>query len=230
MVSYGSIRRESADENVPEEGDQIEIRLETKSRDVWQLAIVSFLVFVSFIIITAKYSRPTTSNQYLTPMPMPCAPGVVRTGSQLQFSAWAPAEVPGLKLPLYWTQPLDEPDDTVEHAVIVQHGNLRNANDYFCGAVNSLLSLDLPAYRLQSYVIIAPLFLGDSDVCWDAATGQRGNVQLSNGSSCGYPVWSSEGWKDGHLPLNLGALPLDPAQRPPLFSYEAFNIVLRALS
>eukprot|EP01031_Cornospumella_fuschlensis_P044027 gene44027-53822_t len=203
MASYGSIRRMDDDDTLIREGELGFVPLATKPKDILYTSCLSLIVFAVFLILTSKGSTPTHSVQFRTPMPMPCSPGAAHTDSQLQFSAWSPREMPGLQLPLYWTQPLDEPDDTVEHAVIVQHGNLRNANDYFCGAVNSLLSLDLPASRLQSYIIVAPLFLGETDICWDAVTGQRGSVQLSNSSSCGYPVWSSEGWKDGHLPMNL---------------------------
>ena len=140
--------------------------------------------------------------------------------SQLPLQTWIP---PGkdIRIPMYSTHNLNEIGSRKIHsAIIVQHGNLRNANDYFCGAVNSLLESGVSFELMQSTLIIAPFFPIQNDICWDQLT----NIPrpITDGVNCGYPIWSNEGWKDGHASLT-------PGTGTPIFSYDAFNVLITHL-
>lgn len=128
---------------------------------------------------------------------------------------------------------------------------MRNANDYFCGAVHSLQETiqqalieshrksgktgtsndretnnnnkgnshiraevtplatsnsstvytekrkNIASNDPNSYLIVAPQFLSDSDICWHPLTGQLMTVNSASDITCGFNVWTAEGWKDG---------------------------------
>ena len=140
--------------------------------------------------------------------------------SQLSLETWTPPEK-DIRIPMYTTHNLNKVGSRKIHAaVIVQHGDLRNANDDFCAAVNSLLESGVSSEQMQSTLIIAPFFPIQNDICWDAIT----NIPrpITDGINCGYPVWSNEGWKDGHSSLAPGA-------GTPIFSYDVFNMLITHL-
>jgi pimeloyl-ACP methyl ester carboxylesterase len=82
-------------------------------------------------------------------------------------------DIRGRKLALFTSAPLDEPDPELTEAIIVIHGALRNADDYF-------RSIKGARHRL----VIAPQFLTEDDV--------RGDEQRA-----GYLHWATEDWKGG---------------------------------
>ena len=115
-----------------------------------------------------------------------------------------------LQFPLYSTHSLDILNQfNIRNILIVQHGNLRNANDYFCAAVNSLASLNIES---STVLIIAPQFLIPNDTIWDTF----GNLQTSTST---LPIYASEGWKDGLLNINKEI-------NVNIFSYEVYNFLL----
>ena len=185
-------------------------------------AILILLITMGFIhLIYNKYKKPLkihiTESDVNISMQL-CVPG--KFGdiySQLPLTTWQP---PGkdFNLPLYTTHNLNEIGLKKVHSVIiVQHGNLRNANDYFCGAVNSLIESNISPELFSSTLIIAPYFPIISDVCWDLST----NIPqiITDTINCGYPIWSNEGWKDGHSSIS-------PGVGSPIYSYDAFNILI----
>jgi hypothetical protein len=192
-------------------------------RNMW----IAFGCFTTVCLIANYYhqmelKRPLLYSDDLFNVSMRiCVPGKFGDMySQLPLQTWTP---PGkdFSLPMYSTHNLNEIGSKKIHAaIIVQHGNLRNANDYFCGAVNSLLESEVSAELMSSTLIIAPFFPILNDVCWDKMT----NVPsiISEFVNCGYPVWSNEGWKDGHSSITPGA-------GSPIFSYDAFNILITHL-
>jgi hypothetical protein len=115
----------------------------------------------------------------------------------------------------------------ITHAIIIQHGNLRTANVYYCAAVNALRSANVSEEALKGVLIIAPQFLVENDVCWNRATGEAFKVNEQLGHTCGYAIFSNEGWKDGHLSLPVAAstAPSSPLSQtvPRLYSYDIFN-------
>ena len=146
--------------------------------------------------------------------------------SQLPLSTWTP---PGkdFSLPLYSTHDLNEVGYKKIHSVIiVQHGNLRNANDYFCGAVNSLLESNVTPELLASTLIVAPYFPIENDVCWDKVT-KIPRIITDVANSCGYPIWSNEGWKDGHSSITSTTSISNTGG--PIYSYDAFNMLITHL-
>eukprot|EP01039_Chlorochromonas_danica_P009981 gene9981-11039_t len=196
------------------------------------LGLLFVVAGLSYIIISRRwYYTPNQITEYFLEHRR-CEPGVYRTLSQLEYSTWFPASEPGLALPLYWTQPIDQPDPRIEHVVIVQHGNNRNGNDYFCGAVNSLLETNSSIEYLRSHLIIGTQFLIDGDICWDPFSKQTLTVNAAQGITCSYPVWTSEGWKDGHVSVNndqLNTARLSNLTYHPFHSYDVFNLLIEEL-
>jgi len=140
--------------------------------------------------------------------------------SQLPLTYWRPFEGneaaaaafgwEDFRLPVYSTHNLSDMHLHVKTIVVVQHGNLRNANDYFCGAVNSFrthlmhMEDEESAQLLSEQVaIVAPIFLIEGDLCWDdtASPAKVVNLHSIPMVTCNQPVWSNDGWKDGHLSL-----------------------------
>jgi len=98
----------------------------------------------------------------------PIQPGVMNDrNSMLRYASFYPYDNVNFSIPLYTTNDISTYSGDIKHAIIIQHGNLRNANDYFCGAVNSLKeSIQNNPNLAMSTIIIAPLFLNDQDLCW----------------------------------------------------------------
>ena len=139
----------------------------------WRCIILSafasalFVVLLWFFYLRTLFIRSSQN-------PTSCSPGQKGDiASQLPLHVWKPPTAPNLVLPLYTTHTLNEQDQKqVVTAIIVQHGNLRNANDYYCAAVNSLGASGSPQSFMDSVAIIAPQFSTVGDLCWDATTGQ----------------------------------------------------------
>jgi hypothetical protein len=139
----------------------------------WRCIILSAFVSALFVVLLWFFYLRTLlirSSQNSTS----CNPGQKGDiASQLPLHVWRPPTAPSLVLPLYTTHTLNEQDQKqVVTAIIVQHGNLRNANDYYCAAVNSLGASGSPQSFVDSVAIIAPQFSTAGDLCWDATTGQ----------------------------------------------------------
>lgn len=169
-------------------------------------------------------------------------------------------------------------NNKIKNVIIVQHGNLRNGNDYYCYAVNTFLdnvrkrfgivsdaSSDISSLThseqiqevIDSTLIIVPQILTHGDICFGLGN-EVFNVDLSAQSNCGQSsqfVWSSEGWKDGHLSLTrpennrtssdspvddkkagsgLPIIPITPhtevqilVRGAQLYSYDLYNILIR---
>ena len=192
-----------------------------------------FLIIAYFIHITyTEYKKPlhiyADEFNYNVSMKI-CIPG--KFGdlySQLPLSTWTP---PGkdFSLPLYSTHDLNEIGYKKIHSVvIVQHGNLRNANDYFCGAVNSLLESNTSPELMSSILIISPYFPIENDICWDKIT-KIPQIITDLTNSCGYPIWSNEGWKDGHSSITSANVINNNIPSNSLYSYDVFNMLITHL-
>ena len=151
----------------------------------------------------------------------PCIPGTFHDpATQLPPThLW---QVPGtnIKVPMYANHNLNEPNHwRVKYALIVQHGNNRNANDYYCAAVNSLIETGWSDAKMRSVLIIAPFFPIIGDLCWDHTNMSIPAHNISDPvlTNCGYQIWSNEGWKDGHLSLG---------PTPNMFSYDVLNSLI----
>ena len=121
---------------------------------------------------------------------------------------------------MYANHNLNEPGHyRVKYALIVQHGNNRNANDYYCAAVNSLIETGWSDAKMRSVLIIAPYFPIIGDLCWDHnnASVPAHNISDPVLTNCGYQIWSNEGWKDGHISLG---------PTPNIFSYDVLNSLI----
>jgi peptidoglycan/xylan/chitin deacetylase (PgdA/CDA1 family) len=125
------------------------------------IVIAGINVIIYYVSTKGYKSNSIMSNgNFNITSRMPCIPG--KFGdilTQLPLQSWTP---PGkdYSLPLYSTHNLNEIDFSkkIYSALIIQHGNVRNANNYFCGAVNSLLESNLPLKLLESIIVIAPYF------------------------------------------------------------------------
>lgn len=96
-----------------------------------------------------------------------------------------------LKVPYYFTKPLEEKNDAVKRLVIVQHGTNRNAATYRL----SMLTAAVEAGQSEESLIIAPQFLTRDDI---------ETFSLAND----YLFWYNSGWKIGNLSRdNVASLP-----------------------
>lgn len=122
-----------------------------------------------------------------------------------------------MTIPVYLSQDIREDKiySHIKYAYIVQHGNLRNGFDYYCSAIHSLSQ---SSWDETSYVVIAPQFLTENDTCWDASSTAT-KVDILKGLSCDLPIYTSEGWKDGHLSKT----------KPGIYSYDIFNSIISEL-
>lgn len=142
----------------------------------------------------------------------PCLPGVFGTLTQLKWDSWAVNR--DVNIPMYTTHDIDAYHPEIEYVIILQHGNLRNANNYYCAALESLSS----SSESEKYLIIAPQFLIEGDACWDV-NGSMGTVTVNY--SCGFMVYTSEGWKDGSYNTNESNL-----KGSKMYSYDVLNALV----
>lgn len=145
-------------------------------------------------------------------------------------------EVHKVSIPIYSTHDMDRADHRqITSAVLIQHGNLRNGNDYFCGAVNSLIQSQNDTV-MQSTIVVAPQFLVQGDQCWDKDMKSSIINASDIGTWCGFHIWSSDGWKDGLLsvPRPLagqgdGEGDGEGAAKIAIFSYDVLNLLVDRL-
>ena len=199
-----------------------------------RLVILLILIFLVVISIRLSKVKPLflkssllgtlTEVDYFSD----CLPGTFRGVDQLQYRTWTTSMSKDrggrtVSLPLYSSHDLAKSNTLIKKVVIIQHGNLRNANTYFCGVCNSLGQLS--NLDRTEYLVIAPQFLIDDDVCWDIFSNQRMTVKASDGINCGYPIFTSEGWKDGASAVSIP--PNTHSDLPnPFYSYEVFNLLI----
>lgn len=205
------------------------------------------LLFLCFLAIVVFYKGKVQnlsmllSRQYN--IDETCEPGIFRDVGQLPYSLWQPYSEQDMYLPMYWTHPISQVNNDVKYAIIVQHGNLRNANDYFCAAVESLQEiLNMTSNKIspKSFYIISPQFLVDDDICWHPVTNEMMKISIRNNVTCSYYVWNSEGWKDGYLFLNKHYITTASMTIPGssgevksvqkhFYSYDVFNMLIDQL-
>jgi pimeloyl-ACP methyl ester carboxylesterase len=87
----------------------------------------------------------------------------------------------GAELPLYASAQLGEPKPDLDHAVVVIHGTLRNADIYFPGMMEARRKAGARS------LVIAPQFLARVDLEKHGLAGSR------------LARWSLDGWKEGAL-------------------------------
>ena len=161
-----------------------------------------------------------------------CIPGQFRSVSQLphdRITFTVPTKDGSsfkADISMYYTHNFNYPASTnkqlydIKSAIIIQHGNLRNGNDYFCGVINSLL-LSKSTTQLKRFIVIAPQFFADTDICWSKDKSTYSTVNAQNASTwCNLQVYSSDGWKDGHNSLNAGWT---------FYSYDVYNLLMERL-
>lgn len=90
--------------------------------------LVIFLLFV--LKISLQFNSKKLSGNNL------CIPGEFRSVEQLVHKRIAlfHQNAGRIDIPIYSTHDMNLPTLPVTSVVLIQHGNLRNANDYFCGA------------------------------------------------------------------------------------------------
>ncbi len=90
-----------------------------------------------------------------------------------------------LKVPYFANHSLGETNEEIERLIIVQHGTLRNADNYYQSIINAADGANLPDWQ-ESTLVIAPQFLTEEDVNF-----------LNLGNDFAY--WSYMGWRQGDL-------------------------------
>lgn len=117
-------------------------------------------------------------------------------------------------IPHYANADINVANENISDAVIIQHGNLRNADQYLCAAQNAISRVND-----SSTLILATQFLIHNDSCWNAKTDSLNKINIHEDTTCGYPIWSNEGWKDGLKSVN----------KPSIFSFDVYNIIINHL-
>ncbi len=96
-------------------------------------------------------------------------------------------------MPCCWNHPIDQPNPQINRAIIVVHGVLRNADEYY----PNMLAAVQQAGQAEHTLVIAPQFLVDEDL-------ERFDL------SDEVPYWggeSGEGWKRGDDSVSLEKFP-----------------------
>ncbi|NJR75937.1 MAG: hypothetical protein HC773_24690, partial [Scytonema sp. CRU_2_7] len=114
-----------------------------------------------------------------------------------------------LKVPYCSNKILDQPDLSVQRAVIVIHGTSRNADDYY----QYMEDAAKKAGKLDGTIILAPQFLREEDI----ESRNPGNDVL---------FWTNDGWKEGDSSLSTSSNPR-PAQ---VSSYDVVNFMMAKLA
>ncbi len=103
-------------------------------------------------------------------------------------------------LPYYRSHPLDQPNNAIQNVVLVQHGNNRNAWDYY----DTIAALTVARDPVHT-VVLAPLFQTSNNTC---GVDPKGPNDL---------YWGCADWKDGN-----------PAKNAATTSYAALDALLAA--
>lgn len=123
----------------------------------------------------------------------------------------------------------------VTNALIVQHGFLRNANQYFCDAYGSLVNvtnknsgIDPSVWTMNDTIIIAPQFVSPGDVCWDRL-GEAHIVNISDPDTlCELPLWNSSSWVIGNMSLTSVNSSVN-GNDTYIYSFDVFNYIISRL-
>ena len=107
-------------------------------------------------------------------------------------------------IPCAWSHPIDKNNDNIERVVIVIHGVLRNADEYFPNMLAAATQAGVENYTL----VIAPQFLVEDDIC---RFGLPDDVLFWGGET-------GEGWKKGDDSISTG-------EHPRTASASAFEVV-----
>lgn len=219
---------EMLEESRPFLNEKDEIQLMNGQKRRWsRLYFVFVFLFALIFTITISFSKSKldlnqSSNIAAYSIHDSCQPGIFGQFSQLKPFAWKIFDDTSEAFPIYWTHNLNEKNEEVKKAIIIQHGNLRNANDYFCAAVQSIQ--EIINHQLDHYMIIAPQFLVDKDLCWNDTINSYQEIDHQLDLTCNYFLWTSEGWKDGKSPVQLSEiekeekLPLEQQSAPNSFT------------
>jgi hypothetical protein len=113
-----------------------------------------------------------------------------------------------LSVPCCWSHPIDAPNKEIERAVIVVHGVLRNADEYYAHMMEALRAAGVEYNTL----VIAPQFLLEEDV----AEFDLAEAVLFWGGETG------EGWKKGNEPIST-------EDHPRLAAASSFEVVDRMI-
>ena len=131
-----------------------------------------------------------------------------------------------ISLPLFQSDDLNVLGNyDITSALIIQHGNLRNGNDYYCDAIQTQINGLSNQYSInQGLLVIGTQFYTPGDVCWDSESKQSYIIDaLDRSTWCGLQIFTSEGWKDGHASI-------DTTLSTPFYSYDVFNVLIDRLS
>jgi hypothetical protein len=122
----------------------------------------------------------------------------------------------------------------ITYALIVQHGFLRNANQYFCDAYGSLVNvtnkntgIDPSGWTLNDTIIIAPQFVSPGDICWDRQGGAHVINISEPDTSCELPLWNNN-WVIGNASLNTVNSSVH-GNDTSIYSFDIFNYILSRL-
>jgi hypothetical protein len=113
-----------------------------------------------------------------------------------------------LSIPCCWSHPIDETNQEIERAVIVVHGVLRNADEYYAHMMEALRAAGVE----NNTLVIAPQFLLEEDV----AEFELGDEVLFWGGETG------EGWKKGDDSISTEG-------HPRLVAASSFEVVDRII-
>jgi hypothetical protein len=182
---------------------------------------------------TGNYTGNSTNTTYNT-----------NTTPQLPWQSYVTDD--GITVPYYSTGFLNEEGQmNITYAVIIQHGFLRNANNYFCDAYDALVNatrayfnstgssgdpqFDPNLRTLNNTIIVAPQFVSPGDVCWPL-DGLPTIVDLSDyESTCGLPIWSIDEWVTGESSLNP-VYSFAYGNGTFVYSYDIFNFIISRLA
>lgn len=207
------------------------------------ISITVLAVFISFYLSFSPLPLPfneSGQDPYKEKIPSMkyenCNPGTMNDPeSQKPFKTWVSDN--GIKLPYYATGDLDKDHQKgITRAVIILHGFLRNANQYYCAAYNALMELDNldedGAPNFENTIVMAPQFLSNGDLCWDTdqhpSIPQVTNLDVNPPIDCGLPIWYwNQSWVNGQLNSN----PVSSFGFPDyIYSYDVFNLMIDRLS
>ena len=113
-----------------------------------------------------------------------------------------------LSIPCCWNHPIDVPNDTIKRAVIVVHGVLRNADEYFPHMMEAVIAAGVE----NNTFVIAPQFLLEEDIAEFELTD---DVLFWGGET-------GEGWKKGDDSIST-------AEHPHTVTASSFEVVDRMI-
>ena len=174
------------------------------------------------------------------------ATGLPGPSDQLPWITWTTDL--GVTLPYYSSGSIAETNQSnITNAVIIQHGLLRDANDYYCAAYSALQNITESLSGGSGYgssfentIIIAPQFLVSGDICWDSnGFSYISNLDPSDDGTvidCGIPFWENDAnssdtggsWISGDLSIN--SVTTDTGAPYYLYSFDVYNLIINRLS